>query len=130
MLSGFSRTAPGSQPAADTGPDAYHSGMTKTLDAMDKPSWDAIMLICKECGKRKNAPDDLKSKVLVKRARGHLKKSRPRPRVISTSCLGVCPKGAIAVAWVGGTHAPRLACVDTPAAFDAALPLLTGSDAR
>jgi hypothetical protein len=103
--------------------------MSKSKDTMEAPAWDTVMLICKECGKRKNGPDDLKSKALVKLARGHLKKSTPRPRVVSSSCLGVCPKGAIAVACVGGSHAPRLACVDTQAAFDDAMPRLTGMNA-
>jgi predicted metal-binding protein len=98
--------------------------MSETNVEFDSPKWDAAMLICKECGKRKNGPRDLKAKALVKRARGHLKEARPRPRVMSTSCMGICPKHAIAVAWVGCGTAPRILCVGDQEGFDESVPRL------
>jgi predicted metal-binding protein len=100
--------------------------MTKNLEPIDTPKWDAVMLICKQCGKRRDAPRDLKPKALVKLARQHLKEQRPRPRVVSTSCMGVCPKDEIAVAWVGRGRGPRIMCIGTRAAFAESLPRLLG----
>ena len=98
--------------------------MSDTNVELESPKWESVMLICKECGKRKNGPRDLKSKTLVKLARGQLKSEKPRPRVISTSCMGVCPKHAIAVAWVGSGTAPRLLYVGDEDGFADSVPRL------
>lgn len=99
--------------------------MTKTPESIETPKWDAVVLICKQCGKRKNGPLELRAKALVKLARVQLKGERPRPRVMSTSCMGLCPKDAIAVAWVGRGLPPRTLSIETREAFDAAIPRLT-----
>lgn len=99
--------------------------MSKLKVEVEPPRWDAVMLICKECGKRKNGPRDLKAKTLVKLARGHLQAQRPRPRVVSTSCMGICPKHAIAIAWLGLGIEPRIVCVGDREGFDESMPLLT-----
>ncbi len=98
--------------------------MNQHAPRTETPKWDGVILICKQCRKRKNGPDDIKSKSLVKIARHHLKEQRPRPRVLSTGCLGVCPKGAVVVAGVGRGVAAWTLSVATLEEFDEAMPRL------
>ncbi len=65
------------------------------------PSWSSVVLVCKECQKRGSGPKRLKAKALVQEARSACKAERPRPRIVVSGCLGLCPKRAIAVARVG-----------------------------
>jgi predicted metal-binding protein len=102
--------------------------MTNLSASIEIPKWDAVILICKDCRKRKNGPQHLKAKALVKIARRDLHEARPRPRVASVSCLGVCPKHAIAVACLGDGLPPRVMRIETRGAFADALPLLTHRD--
>lgn len=77
----------------------------------EKPSWETAVLVCKDCGKRSSGPDDLKVKGVASALKGSLRKIRPRPRCVLTSCLGLCPKGAIAVALAGGDKPARIAAI-------------------
>ena len=65
------------------------------------PKWDAIILVCKECGERRGAPKDVKPKKLAGDLRALSKHHRSRARVVLSPCLGLCPKGAVAVTRVG-----------------------------
>ena len=87
----------------------------------ESPSWHAVFLICKQCRKRSKAPKHVKPKALAAIARAHSHEQRPRPRVVSTSCLGLCPKGAIAVAFVGGGLQPRYVPVESGEQFEAVI---------
>ena len=85
------------------------------LDAVDTPAprartpkWDAVILVCKECGKRRGAPKDAKPKKLADDLRALTKRDRSRARVVMSPCLGLCPKGAIAVTRVGEASASSL----------------------
>jgi len=102
--------------------------MNNLSASIELPKWDAVILICKDCRKRKNGPEHLKAKALVKIARRHLHDAQPRPRVVSVSCLGVCPKRAIAVACLGDELPPRVIRIETRGAFADALPLLIRRD--
>jgi predicted metal-binding protein len=102
--------------------------MTHLSASIEIPKWDTVILICKDCRKRKNGPKYLKSKALVKIARRDLHAQRPRPRVVAVSCLGVCPKRAITVACVGDGLPPRVIQIETRGAFADALPLLIRRD--
>lgn len=82
------------------------------------------MLVCKDCRKRGNGPQGLKPKAVARRARAELRGVRPRPRVVLTSCLGLCPKAALAIARVGGDAAAQLAAIDSLARVAEAVPLL------
>jgi predicted metal-binding protein len=99
--------------------------MSNIFPLIETPSWDTVILICKDCRKRKNGLQHLKSKALVKIARRDLPAASPRPRVASVSCLGVCPKHAIAVACLGYGSPPRVMRIESRGAFADALPLLT-----
>lgn len=77
----------------------------------EKPSWEAAVLVCKDCGKRSSGPRELKIKVVVSELKRSLRKARPRPRCVLTSCLGLCPKGAVAVALAGGDKPARITAI-------------------
>jgi len=69
---------------------------------------DALVLVCKACGKRDSGPRDLKPKKLAAEFKSAAKGVRLKTRVVMTSCLGLCPKRAIAVGVVSGDgHGPR-----------------------
>ena len=76
-----------------------------------RPKWDAVILVCKECGKRRGAPKDAKPKVLAGDLRTLTKHDRSRARVVLSPCLGLCPKGAIAVTRVGEGSASSLVAI-------------------
>ena len=69
--------------------------------------------MCKACRKRGNAPNQLKAGALVRAIHEGLRPMTPRPRVVTTSCLGLCPKGATAVALVAGNGVPHITSVNT-----------------
>ena len=76
-----------------------------------RPKWDRVVLVCKDCAKRKSGPTHLKAKELVggiKKVSGGIK---PRPRILMTNCLGLCPKAANAVAAVGEDSGARIVAI-------------------
>lgn len=76
---------------------------------LKKSSWEAAVLVCKDCGKRSSGPRDLKVKAVASELKRSLRKVRPRPRCVLTTCLGLCPKGAVAVAVAGGDKPAHIA---------------------
>jgi|GEM_PF-4881249 len=90
----------------------------------DRPKWDAVFLVCNECHKRGSGPKHSKPKELVVTLRKHAGATRPRPRVLMTGCLGLCPKAATAVARVGCDAPTRIVAVKSKKQLEAALPLL------
>ena len=92
------------------------------------PRWATAYLVCKACAKRKNGPKSGKVKALVARLRRIAKGGPPRARVLATSCLGLCPKSAVAVAQVG-VAPPRIVAIASVGQLDAAFSLL-GRDSR
>ena len=68
--------------------------------------------MCKACRKRRNAPNKPKAAALVRAIQEGLRPMTPRPRVVTTSCLGLCPKGATAVALVAGNGVPHISSVN------------------
>ncbi len=56
-------------------------------------------MVCKACEKRSRAPKKFSAKVLAKSISPALREARvPKTRFVYTSCMGLCPKKAIAVA--------------------------------
>lgn len=78
-----------------------------------QPSWEAVVLVCRDCRKRGSVPKDLKLKPALQEARRALKPCGLRARVVACSCLGLCPKRAFAVAVAGAAQAPMMAAVRT-----------------
>ena len=90
----------------------------------DRPKWDAVFLVCRDCHKRGSGPKHSKPKEFVTTLRKHAGATRPRPRVLLTGCLGLCPKGATAVARVGCDAPTRIVAVKSKKQLDVAMPLL------
>ena len=104
--------------------------MKKDATEAQRPSWEAVVLVCKDCGKRSNGPDGLKAKAVmheVKRSLGGLK---PRPRTVLTSCLGLCPKRAMAVAGAGNGGEARIIALTSLDQVADAMPQLLGTPPR
>ncbi len=96
----------------------------------EAPSWQSALLVCKACGKRSSGPRRVKTKAVASEVKRLMRASRPRARVVMTSCLGLCPKGAVAVAMVGAKPGgARIIAVDTLKTLQKLLPLLAGPPA-
>ena len=63
---------------------------------------DALVLVCKACGKRDSGPRGAKPKQVAQQLKRSAKDARLKTRVVMTSCLGLCPKRATAVVAVAG----------------------------
>ena len=109
------------------------------------PKWEALVLVCKACGKRSSGPKDkaLKPKQVMQELRSAAKRQRVRSRVVLTTCLGLCPKRATAVvvALPGGAqtttavasqpileHVASLLCSSGEAASSPGIPALPGTE--
>jgi predicted metal-binding protein len=89
------------------------------------PAWQSVVLVCKECRKRSNGPKGLKSKPMASEIKRAARDIEPRPRIVLTNCLGLCPKGAATIAVVGSNVATRaLAVTSLKQAGQGALSLL------
>ncbi|MEO5733428.1 MAG: hypothetical protein ABIN96_07805 [Rubrivivax sp.] len=74
-----------------------HSDPIHTL----RPGWKQIVMVCKACEKRSKAPKKFGAKQLAKALSSALRQARqPKTRVVQTTCMGLCPKKAIAVSAV------------------------------
>lgn len=94
----------------------------------ETPRWDTVYLVCKACGKRDNGPKDFKPKAIVAVAKQRSKLERPRPRVVFSSCLGLCPKAAVAVARIGGDAPACIAAIRSSSDFEVAFPVRPSSE--
>lgn len=103
--------------------------MSKHAAQAETPRWETVYLVCKACGKRGSGPKDSKPKAIAAALRRREKGQRPRPRVVFSSCLGLCPKSATAVARVGAVGA-RIAAIRSPAQVDEAFPIVVARAAH
>lgn len=94
------------------------------VETLTEPSWKSVVLVCKDCRKRSNGSGKLKPKAVASEARQTTKEAEPRPRVLLTTCLGLCPKGAMTIGVAGAAKGTRVAAVKTLAAVDRAVTLL------
>ena len=85
--------------------------MSDNAARVSLPSWDAVVLVCKACRKRAGLPASLKSKTVAAEVRNATRDRKRRPRVLLTSCLGLCPKSAAAIAAFTSGAKPRIAAV-------------------
>ncbi len=65
-----------------------------------KTRYSGAVMICGECQKRDNGPSKLTAKDVRKDLKQALGDARHHLRLVQSSCLGLCPKKAIAVAAV------------------------------
>lgn len=75
------------------------------------PRWRAVVLVCKACGKRSKAPKEAKPKAIAADVRRLTKGLPQRSRIVLTGCLGLCPKGATAVAVAGHAVGTRVVAI-------------------
>lgn len=85
--------------------------MSDSAAQLSRPSWDAVLLVCKACRKRAELPASLKSKTVALEIRSVIRDRKRRPRVLLTTCLGLCPKSAVAIAVFTRGGPPRIAAV-------------------
>lgn len=85
--------------------------MDQEMPVVERPSWDTVWLVCKACHKRGKGPKKLKPKDLVTALRQGTKGAMQRPRIVLSDCLGLCPKSANAIAFVGGPSPASLVAV-------------------
>jgi predicted metal-binding protein len=82
------------------------------------PRWESLVLICKDCRHRKDGPKHLKARTLAKETKHQVKSATPRARVVLTSCLKLCPRKAISVAFVASFSKPRIAAIKSSAQME------------
>ncbi len=102
----------------------------KKLPGIRRPSWDAVLLVCRDCRKRGGGPKDFKLKPALHQARRALKATPLRARVVASSCLGLCPKQALAVALAGGAGGTAIAAVASVDELGPALASLVAMSGR
>lgn len=76
-----------------------------------KTRYTGAIMICKQCQKRSSGPSKLKVKDLQQPLKRALGDARLRFRTVQTSCLGLCPKKAIALAAVAADGTSLLAAI-------------------
>jgi predicted metal-binding protein len=89
-----------------------------------RPRWAAVFLVCKACGERRNGPKKLKPKALVALVRRESKGLAERTRVMTTGCLGLCPKSAIALAHAGAGSSAAIVAIKSRREGKAAVALI------
>lgn len=74
---------------------------TETAGALlVRPKFGGAALVCGECQKRSNGPSKLKAKEVRKLLKKELHNLPVRLRIVQCSCLGLCPRKALAVSAV------------------------------
>ncbi len=63
-----------------------------------KVKFGGVVAVCSDCEDRSSGPSKLKAKTVRKELKRGLVQSPVRMRIVESSCLGLCPKKAIAVA--------------------------------
>jgi len=94
-----------------------------------RPRFDAVLLVCKRCGKRSDGPKKLKPREVANLVRRATRRDVVRSRVVMTSCLGLCPKAAIAVARVASGMATRIVAIAARRQIEPAMASMSAKDA-
>ena len=97
----------------------------RTIPTMiSTPSWRSVILVCGDCRKRGARAPRMKTKPVVAEARRAVSGQVPKVRVVKTTCLGLCPKRAVAIACLGDSKPTGIAAVATLVEVAAALRLI------
>lgn len=97
--------------ASDALPAIGMPTQAETASPFVKPKFDALLMVCSRCAERSSGPSKRKAKKLPGDFKKALGTERPRFRIVETSCLGLCPKNATAVAAATGDGPLQLAAV-------------------
>lgn len=66
-----------------------------------RPGWKQIVMVCKACEKRSKGPKKFGARKVARALSSALRQARqPKTRIVQTTCMGLCPKQAVAVAAV------------------------------
>lgn len=76
-----------------------------------RPKFGGVALVCGDCRKRSNGPSKLKAKDVRKELKRELARLPVRLRIVQCTCLGLCPKKAIALAAVAEGRPVQAAAV-------------------
>jgi len=79
-------------------PHYPHPPPVTGADFLADVKFDSVVLVCGDCEKRSSGPARLSAKEVRKDLKHQLAGTHRRFRVVQTSCLGLCPKKAIAAA--------------------------------
>jgi len=85
--------------------DNDHAGELRPL------KFAGAVLVCGACERRGDGPRKLEAKTVRKALKSNLGEARFKLRVLQSSCLGMCPKKAIALAALGPGTQPLGAAV-------------------
>ncbi|CAN5838688.1 hypothetical protein BH11PSE13_BH11PSE13_16060 [soil metagenome] len=69
-----------------------------------KVKFAGVVLVCSDCEERSNGPSKFKAKSARKELKRGLVRSPVRLRIVESTCLGLCPKKAIAATAVTPGH--------------------------
>ena len=75
--------------------------------------FDSVVLVCSDCEKRSSGPTRLSAKDVRKDLKHQLTGPLRRFRIVQTSCLGICPKRAIAVVALPASMALKAGALKT-----------------
>jgi predicted metal-binding protein len=103
--------------------------MKEEVVGWETPKWDALFVVCKDCRRRKNGPEASKPRKLVRTIRSHSREAGRRPRAVMSGCLGLCPKGATAIAFAGRDSELRVVAVESAADLESVLSRLEAPQA-
>lgn len=73
----------------------------------EKAKFDGLVLVCGQCQKRSSGPSKITAKDVRRGLKDALGRDRFRLKIAQSSCIGLCPKKAIAVA-AASTDGPAL----------------------
>ena len=95
-------------PVAESAPGQEATGAREGAGGpFVKAKFDGLVLVCGQCEERGSGPSKLNAKDARKSLKKALGAQRTRVRIVQSSCLGLCPKKALAVA-AAGQGAPSL----------------------
>ncbi|MCS4509447.1 hypothetical protein [Xylophilus ampelinus] len=119
MVDGFSPDPSGSAVTTPRSEVLDAWGGAADADIFLPTRYAGAVLVCAKCEKRDKGPRKLTTKTLRFELRQALGGGRSKLRIVQTSCLGLCPRKAIAVAAVTPEAGSVLAAVrrerDVPA---------------
>jgi hypothetical protein len=76
----------------------HPSGKHDADTLLVKPKFGGVVMVCGDCERRGNGPSKLRAREVRKQFKHGMGNLPVRLRVVQCSCLGLCPKKALAVA--------------------------------
>jgi hypothetical protein len=111
----FDRASPARRLTRPAAPRCDTRRMSKdhASDHLTPLKFGGVVLVCGDCEERSSGPKRLRAREVRKDLKGALGSARFKLRVLQSSCLGLCPKKAMALAALGTGAQPMAAEVKT-----------------